>query len=735
MKKSCIFGIILVGVTSITAQIILLREFLVIFSGNELSIGIVLTNWLFWTAVGSTFTPRLVKKNQRPEKLFSILLTASTMLFLADILLIRAIPLFFGGSTGEIYGIIPIWLYSFFILSIICFVNGALFVVGCRVLNTVTLAYILESAGSAAGGLLASFILIKYLNAFEIVWLIIMVNFTAAFLILSRNRVFIFFLIFSTGIFSISNMIDLKTRHWKWNKSEILSSSDSVYGNVTLTKYESVYSIYENGILSVSVPDKLAAESVAHLALLEHPNPRRILLVGGGSGDILGEILKYKSVERVDYIEIDPLIIKTAQDFEICEYLNDRRVKIYNTDGRKYLKGTPALYDIVVVNLPDPQNLQINRFYTAEFYDLCAKHLNGDGILFTSVTASENYISPELARYLRCVYYTLNSVFPEIKIIPGDVWRVAAAKKAGYISDDYRVLESRMKVETSYIRDYYLFDTLSSEKLDFTRKALTVDMPPDINADFHPVCYFFNTTIWSTYFNNWFKKVFELASRTKLWHFLPLLLVPFIVRKRNSGSYVLLPIMTSGFSEISFQIVTITAFQALYGYVYHKLGIILTSFMIGLFLGSFCVNKIIDKIQNRKRVFLWTQVAITFYPIILPILFYALKANPKLSFLGENIIMPYIPILAGFVGGFQFPLGNRIYTEERQDMLKTAGITYGIDLCGSFLGVLLISAFILPILGITQTCVMTAIVNMTALLVMLKDRSTNRPARGNVTPL
>jgi len=182
--------------------------------------------------------------------------------------------------------------------------------------------------------------------------------------------------------------------------------------------------------------------------------------------------------------------------------------------------------------------------------------------------------------------------------------------------------------------------------------------------------------------------------------------------------------MTSGFSEVSFQVVTLLAFQVIYGYVYYKLGLILTSFMIGLALGACLINRILPKLKNEYSLFLGTQIAITVYPLLLPLVFYVF-ANSKIdgiSWLGENIIFPVLPIIAGFVGGFQFPLGNSVYLRQERIIGKAVGVTYGIDLFGACIGALLISAFVLPILGITQTCLVTALINFTALIVILKHQ-------------
>jgi spermidine synthase len=742
-----IFPLLLIGVSSVIAQIVLLRELLVLFSGNELSIGIILANWLFWTTQGSWAGGKISKNVKSSVCALAFLEITLAFLLVLTIYAIRCIKIIYPALTGEILGIIPIWLYSFIFLAGICFVNGILFVSGCRILedekeivkeNIVGRVYILESIGSSIGGILCSILFIKYFSTLQIMFFLVVLNLFSAGILWKKIRWFAYLglvIIILSACLGALKVLEIKSRQWQWGKEELLVSKDSIYGNVSIVKRGSVYSFYENGLLAFSFPDELTNEETCHLALLQHPRPKKVLLLGGGAGGVIDEILKYPSIKYVDYVELDPMIVTLVKRILQYEAFKDKKARIHNVDGRRFLNTMPALYDVIIVNLPDPSTAQLNRFYTEEFFASVSKHLNDNGVLEIGVTSSENYISKELGDILRCMYYTLKEVFPSVKVIPGDYCRFIAAKEEGFVTDDYKVLENRIHVETKYVRDYYLKDKLSEGRLKYIYDILLSGPAQSIiNTDFHPVCYYYNITFWSTYFNDVFKRIFHAASKIKLWHFYFLPVIAFVIRKVKKENAALLAIMTSGFSEISFQVVTMLSFQVLYGYVYYKLGIIITSFMMGLALGSYCINKILENtnpvrkpelsngIKSDNKLFIYTQVAITIYPLILPVIFYLLKGNEKYSYFGENIILPYLPIIAGFIGGFQFPLGNKIYMQNRENISGTAGITYGIDLFGACFGILLISAFILPILGIIQTCIITAIVNLMSLIIVFKAK-------------
>lgn len=745
--KRLVSALFLLGITSITSQIVVVRELLVVFYGNELSIGIILANWLWWTSLGSWLGARLSKKIKQP--LTAIALTEIYIAFflIITIIGIRGIKLILPVSPGEILGLISIWFWSFILLSGLCILNGFLFVAGCNSYKnlckplpesalSIGKVYLFESIGAGCGGILCSLVLLNYFNSFEILWGIALLNLIIASIIWPLTERKNAWIIYTGALFTLILGVtgclrdtQIESRGWQWPGYPIVTSKDSIYGNITVTKYNSHYNFYENGLLSYSIPDISKSEWSVHPALLQHPDPKRILLIGGGISGPLDEILKYNSIKSVDYTELDPMLIKLAESIfpeKEAAALNNPRVNIHYTDGRRFLKRTIQQYDVIIVNLPDPYTAQLNRFYTLEFFIEAAEHLTPHGVIYFGVTSASNYISPALGEFLRCVYYTLKEVYPEIKVIPGENNYFIAAKAKGDITDDYRILEERLRrrnITTQYVKDYYLKYRLSKDRLEYLDKQFSLQKATFLNTDLHPICYYYGITFWSTYFNNTFKKIFVFMAKMKLWHFLfPVILAFFFwlwPKNGRAGNYVLLPIMTSGFSEISFQVVTLLAFQVIYGYVYYKLGLILTSFMIGLALGAYTINRLMPTVKNDRLLFLKTQIVITLYPLLLLLIFYAFAKKTNLSFLGENIVFPALPIIAGFVGGFQFPLGNKIYLSGGKDLGRAAGFTYGIDLFGACIGALFISAFVLPVLGITQTCIITALINMSALICIL----------------
>lgn len=739
-----------------------MRELLVLFYGNELSLGVVLGCWLFWTGIGSLLIGRLTDRVRSPETLFGVIQTILALSLIATLLALRSIRLFLDISPGEIVGYLTIFTASFTVLSIYCVLNGFLFSLGCRIYEKkqdsgldrssrgLGLIYILESVGAALGGLITSLILIRLFAPTVLIVGMGGINLIAAgVLFFSANRhkkiwIIKFFWSLLAGVYLLAVIVGgvekmrEMTLDWQWRGFELKKVDNTIYGNLAVTGRKNQFSLFENGLLVFTYPDLPSAENSVHFAMLEHPSPNKVMLIGGGVGGALREILRHPSVSEVTYLELDPMIIRLAREFmgpSEVRFLKNDRVKTIIGDGRLYLEQEQKKYDLIIINLPDPFTAQINRFYTREFFTLAQSRLRPGGILSVGLTSSENYISGELRNFLGCIYKTLKDVFPALVVIPGGSNYFLASDLINYLTDDYTVIEARSRernLNLKYVRSYYLSDRMQHERIEYLRSRIESAPRIRLNLDFHPICYFYDMIFWSSYFSGetggWFPAFLNASLSMRWWWFLfpiglVLIIFPFLRRRRfqSRGAWVLWPVMTSGFAEIVFQVVVLLSFQILYGYVYYKLGIIITLFMIGLVMGAGAVTANFSRIRNEQRLFLKTQIVICLYPLILPLVMVWLAQSPgkTMIWFSENVIFPALPLVAGFIGGFQLPLAGRIYLRARKRMGLVAGLTYGFDLIGACLGAVCISAVILPILGVAATCYAVFFINMTSLIIIL----------------
>ena len=529
--RSVLAVLMLIGFTSVIAQIVLMRELMVVFCGNEMSLGLMLACWLLWTAIGSSGLGRLVSRTLQPRRLMALLEVLVAVSLPVAIFLARASKSTFQSVPGEILGPGPMILTSLVVLSAFCLLSGGLFAVGSRLIaqeaSTSTQAgtsnvYLLEALGSGLGGILASLLLIRYLTSFQTAALLCLLNFWGAASLTIRSLPWrrltglallgtFTLLVFPFGC----PWLEKTSLKRLWSGFDLLAARNSVYGNLAVVQTEGTRSLFENGLVAFNVPDPAAAEEAVHFALLQHPAPKSLLLIGGGVNGSLSQALQHPSLERIDYVELDPAVLDLAQEYfpeEWAALRADPRVHVHNTDGRLFLRTTNLRFDILIVNLPEPQTAQLNRFYTLEFFQEAASKLTPTGVFSFQLKASEDYISPDLAEFLRCIDKTLRQAFPEVTTIPGDTVHYLAAARAGSLTTDSQELIRRLRarnIRTSYVREYYLPYRLMPDRMLDLESQIRPAAQTRINRDFTPVAYYFDVALWSTRFNTAYRRVFQ----------------------------------------------------------------------------------------------------------------------------------------------------------------------------------------------------------------------------------
>lgn len=738
----------LIGFTAVIAQIVLMRELMVVFCGNEMSLGLMLASWLLWTAIGSSVLGRLAARTLQPRRLMALLEVIVALTFPLAIYLARASKGAFQSVPGEILGPGPMILTSLVVLSVFCLLSGGLFAVGSRLFaqeaGTSTLAgtsnvYLLEALGSGLGGILASLLLIRYFTSFQIAALLCLLNFlsAASLAIRSRPRRRAAGLAL-VGAFALLVLpfgcpwLEKTSLKRLWSGFELVAARNSVFGNLAVVQTEGTRSLFENGLVAFNVPDPAAAEEAVHFALLQHPAPQSLLLIGGGVNGSLSQALQHPSLERIDYVELDPSVLDLAQEYFPAAWAPlraDPRVHVHNNDGRLFLRTTNLKFDVLVVNLPEPQTAQLNRFYTLEFFQEAASKLTPAGVFSFQLKASEDYISPDLAEFLRCIDNTLRQVFPEVATIPGDSVHFFAAARAGSLTNDSRELIARLRarhIHTSYVREYYLPYRMMPDRVLDLESQIRPDADTRTNRDFAPVAYYFDVALWSTRFNTAYRRVFQTMAAVRFVSVtLTLALVLFGLvallrwlpaaenRSRASAGFC---VAAMGFTLIGLEMLLLLAFQAIYGYVYQQLAIIIAGFMLGMTLGSRWGLRAAAPATGQRdvrRLFL-LQLLAAFSPVLLYALFDALAAikNPATVFLASQILFPVLAVLCGLFGGYQFPVATRIFFSNSNRKASGPGTLYALDLAGACVGAIVLSSYLVPVFGFRETAWLMAVVNL-----------------------
>jgi len=730
-------ALVVAGASAVIGQIVLMRELIRVFGGNEISLGVLLAVWLFWTAAGSGLAG-LFRAAARPRLVMAMLECLAAASLPVAICEMRAAKSLIETVPGELVGPVPMLFASLACLSVFCVVCGALFVAGARLIEaegglaarrSASTAYLLDAAGSGAGGILASLLLVRFLEPLQIAAVVALANVcTALVLVACLRRVQIAVL----SMAALGTVVPLLTRiaprleHASqarlWRGFDLVASRDTIYGNLTVTSTGSVRSIFSDGSILGNAPDPAAAEEAVDYALLEHPAPTRVLLISGGATGGVAEALKHPSIRQLDYVELDPELIALARRYvpEQAAAFADPRVRVHLADGRRFLAGASEKWDAIIVDVPDPQTAQWNRFYTEEFFRAARAHLAAGGIVAIQLRSSEETISPDLAEFLRSIRRTFGEVFPYQAAIPGEIIHFFGAQEPGVLTADPNVLVARLrerKLNTHYVREYFLPYRMSADRMEQVDKELMPLASTPVNRDFAPVAYAFDVVLWSAQFKSGYAGWFRRAEKIPLPRVAGVVaaalaaLVALIIllpgRGRREKAATASCVAATGFTLMALQILLLLAFQSVYGYVYSQLAVLVGLFMAGIALGSWLGMRraagnsglvILNGVPRsrteskdpqlhsrragrasgqgplapERRTYhldlVYLQLLLAFAPpaLLLVASLVAGLRGTAAQWIAAEVVFPAMAAGAGVLGGFQFVVAARIYFGEEK---------------------------------------------------------------------
>ncbi len=682
------------GLSSILLQITTLRQLLSTFSGNELDIGITLSVWLIAVGTGSYTGHKLRFKNALAISFIIIaLLSQPTILFTG---LIRS---FLTVEFGETVPLLITIIFTIISLLPLCLVIGFQFPLAVAYANGDSAkAYGLEAAGAFTGGALFTLLLSGRVDVSVLSAAVSIANLIIA-LLLFRNKLLFVLLLLPPIFYYCSDNIN-KTLQWK--DAELINKVESRYGEIKLFKTKEQFNIYSSGKLQFSYPDLQTEELKAHLSMSVHPSPEHILLIGG-SPAVLRELLKYP-VSGIEFVEIDPKIIEVSFSIlskEDREIIKDKRVRIITDDARKYIKSLRARdYDLVILNLPEPDTANINRFYTIEFFKEIRSVLNEGGIFSLNFPTSSGYISRRMQTANGSTYNSIRNVFKYTEVSSEEYGYIFASDSP--VDTNPQSLGNRSSeriIGTKYFRPYILEDVFSPLKTKMVRERLeTVDA---LNSDLKPVSYLYNLMLWAeVHGGRALNNILELRTwQVSLAVIIVLLLITVTLSRKRQAVYY--SMFTTGYSSMAFSMVIILTYQALYGYIYEMIGLLTAIFMIGIAAGAYAAKEIVRPLRWLQSL----EVAACIIFLSAPLFF------------NQEIYFYLLCLLCGVVGGMQFAAAN-IYMRE-EDPVKMAGKLYAADLSGSFLGVFLTAIFMMPLSGVQNTLLFLVLIKGVSLILLL----------------
>lgn len=701
------------GISAVIVQLVIIREMISAFAGNEIVIGIVLGNWLFAAGIGA-WLGRWAWRLRRPAPVLACVQAAAGVLPLFQVFALRAFRnvIFIRGTETGIAGTV---LASFFLLLPYCLLSGF----ALAMLSWISvqrsgakgagLIYSADCAGSVAGGVLFTFFLVRVLETFSILCLAAALNLTMAWFLMrqemahepgiGRRRLPRALIVagFALLIAVKAGNLERRSVQMQYPGQKALFSGNSPYGNLTVTLSSGQHSFFSNGLPIVCSGNRGQIEETVHYAMVQRPYARRVLLISGGISGTAKEILKYP-VQQVAYAELDPLIIQAGREF-LPERLADRRIRIVLADARRFVRHTRERFDVIIMDLPQPSTLQLNRFYTSEFFHEARSILTPGGVLCFPMGEYANYISGELARMLSSCQRTAATAFRNSQMIPGG--RIYFLGSDGPLFLDIAARLGSAGIDTKFVRRSYLDAMLTPDRfLDLQRAA---SVPARVNRDFDPMLYTYRLLHWMEQFGAGFGLIGAGVAA--------LLVYALSIRAAAFA------VFSAGFAASSLQVVLLLGVQILCGSMYHQVGLIVTVFMAGLAVGAFAASA---KFISRPWAFLMQAMfGIAAYAAFLPFALGGLSwshSGASAWVLAVQALLALMSFLLAILVGGVFSLSVSM---DRGQADSAPSRMVAADFIGAGAGSLLASAVLIPAVGIYGICAIAAVLPAVAGVVVL----------------
>jgi spermidine synthase len=713
----------------------IIRELLVVFTGNELTIATSLALWLMAVAAGCLVFKRHAGSPETRSAAGALFVVAAVTAP-AQIALIRLLhPLLV--TLGEIPGPAMVLLLSAVGIVPCALCLGGLFVtmVGLaersQTRAPISIVYGVEALGSGMGGLLLSFLLLEWLNPLAIVTLAGIVSLWAGVYLLfilapsGRRRLSVTAAVLLACLalaLIVSPRLDLATRQAQWAPLKVIETADTRYGNVVVTDRGGIHDFFESGVLAFTIPDPMYAEECAHIPLLHHPNPESVLVIGGTGSGIIREIAKHPSVVRLDYVELDSTALEVLARLAPAGWFEGEGLTVTPVygDGRRYMAVTPRHYDVVIINVGTPVTLQMNRYYTVQFFRRVKSLIGTDGIMALKIPQEGAYLGPELASLISALVNSCSEVFGFVGLVPGEYIHLLASPGLDVGERTGLLLEtlSLRALDTSYTTEYVLPDRLSPIRAARLDSVIATHDTGQTNTDVMPVSFSYSIALWAKHFRSGRAISFVVTRLNTSSCLLMLILAGVVIialhlragAAARSELSAAAAVYSMGFTAMFTEILIVLGFQIVSGYIYVGIAVIVAAFMLGMGLASSLAGT-----RNKDWIGPRALPLVHCCLLIMPLLVVAAltwRHTPDAAF----AVMAFV---TGGLAGVIFAVASESLASGGRRAGDAGALAYSLDLTGACVAGFATGLVIVPSLGLARSAYTVAIFNGVALIPIL----------------
>ena len=739
MRAARTFLIFSYGLFTIAAQTLLFREFITTFEGNDISVGIFFGSWFFWVGLSALLVYKAKAVANTLLKHIEFLFLCYLPAFILQAILIIQARELAGVESYELLSIRAVLLLSIVINAPVSVITGMLFPIACRWVQQgqklpVSLVYIIEAAGSLFGGLAATVLLGFGAGSAAIFFMLaFIVSLSVFFVQLAKARQWLWALVpvcaLACLIAGADKALMQQMQIIKWDK---LFPGNVPDGSFRTAQAEYLYGVYQGqwvvvreGSTCEVLPDESSAGRIAAIGLCQNPEAERVLVVGSGLG-LCYEFLRLPQTEIITWAHCDNEYVQGVDKFIPPRLkIADERLETGAGDVRSLLDKKKRYYDIVILNLPDATSSVLNRYYTLEFYRQVKDALRPGGVLQVRVAGGENIMGTELINLGASTKLTLEKVFPQLVLTPGEeTWFIVSdsenlTSNPGTLRDRFASIEGGSSV---YPPEALLSVYLPGRASTALENYSNADLPEKllINRDSKPLTHLYSLLLAAkqseapvTTFVKYLVLAGPLAFVIPILVFIALriiyiLRVPVLQKNRKTGSLQTARqennssfdstflVFSAGCLGIGMVISLCYLYQIRFGSLYLHIGIISSVFMVGLTAGAVVIRHLL--LGERK-----TQPHILLFSVILvhALILSIIAFWPAQQW--THLIFGSAFVLCGLCTGCYFPLAARGLADSGFEAGQAGSKLEMADHLGASAGGLLTGLILVPVLGAKLT--------------------------------
>ena len=745
--RSSEFFLLAIGCLGIAGQLVLLRELMAAYGGNELSAGVTVAAWILCEALGAWLAGR--PRFSPPSSLLPALSVFCSLAAVPAAILVRPM---FGVLPGETLSIPVLLLATFLVVLLPAASHGALFVTAAAHRpQGIASAYVWEGIGTALAGL-ACFLLLSRLPSISVVALSALPLIVAAGVRhgLTRKK----WTNWSLGFGALASVVLLtfgqsaEKLAWAaaWRGQRVAEVANSPYGKIVRLTRAGQQLILYDGLPVLAVPP-IQTERIEELSLLPvlcQPAPHRVLVLGSDLA-VPVALARFRPDINVAAVQLDPLLARTClAALSSDSSLLPHRFSLTIADPVSFLRATPDTFDCIILTDAAPISLGSSRLFAAEFYRLCRLRLAPGGILATAGPGDPTGLSPDLAGLLSTRLRTLKTAFGHVLPVAADFPLLLASDQPPHIAAESLVprlvgLSERPRlVDSSYVASLLdpfrqeAFASILQTDVQGQRSSLASEAAVgqrDVSTVAYPRELFLNMVRENRLVSPAFGALYARLGSSSIVHrssFIVLLLITTLLvvdvvgaraggRRFNRG----FAIMTSGFSGAAVSSLLLFTWQVRFGSIFSGLALLVTAFMLGTVVGGFLGNRSPRAPRSSPLAadyaFLAADLVLTACAVLVMVL---IRNGPAGAFLGVNC-------LAGACLGFQFAVAGSMVRSPSstvtapESVARRAGILTALDLAGGSLGGILTALVVVPVFGITAAALVAGAVKLTSALAHL----------------